>query len=387
MNDGTVSSAFFDQEIDRTKTASVKWDRYSSQDVLPLWVADMDFGAPPAVQRALVSRAKHPIYGYTHASKQLIGLVVNYLETHHNWSINPDWLIWLPGAVPALHAACRLVDQKDAIASLFPIYPPFLSAPKAMGRRLKRIHLVPGEQGLTPNLQALEAACATDSRLLLFCNPHNPTGRVYSRQELDGIAATVVKHDALLVSDELHCDLVLEPSVKHTCIASLNREIEQRSITLFSPSKTFNLAGLGFAYAVVPNESVRKRFRQAISGIIPYVNLFGYVAGEAAYHDGWQWHRALIDYLHRNRECIRQSLAHFPRVKSSPPEGTYLYWIDLTEYPMRDWGAFFANQGLGLSDGADFGAPGYVRLNFACPRTRLQVAMNRIHAAIEALER
>lgn len=387
MNDGTISSAFFDQPTDRTHTASVKWDRYAGQDVLPLWVADMDFRTAPVIQRAIMKRARHAVYGYTHASERLTAVVVDYLARRHNWLVSPDWLVWLPGAVPALHAACRLVDQGQPVASLFPIYPPFLTAPKAMGRRLQRIPLMSGKEGSTPDLQQLDGACAAGSRLLLFCNPHNPSGRVYSPGELDGVARTLTKHDTLLLSDELHCDLVLEPGVKHTPIASITKDIEQRSITLFSPSKTFNLAGLGFAYAVIPNGSLRKRFVQAINGIVPYVNLFGYAAGEAAYRDGWEWHCALIDYLRENRECIRQALAPFPRVKATPPEGTYLYWMDLRGYPMRDWGAFFAERGLGLSDGADFGAPGYVRLNFACPRSQLRVAVSRIHAALETLER
>jgi cystathionine beta-lyase len=256
-----------------------------------------------------------------------------------------------------------------------------------MGRRLSEVPLVTESGRAVLDLDRLERAFADRGRLFLFCNPHNPLGRVFAEKELAAFAERALRHNVLIVSDELHADLVLEPGRHHRPLAAVAPELAARTITLLSPSKTFNLAGLGFGYAVIPDTQLRRRFRAAIEGILPYVNALAYAAAEAAYTQGWDWHAALIRYLCANRDRVTEALGAFPGVMATPPEGTYLYWMDLRDSGIGKPLRHFVRHGVGLSDGADFGAPGFARLNFACPRTMLDVALGRIAAALRTAER
>lgn len=370
----------FDRVIDRRGTASVKWDRYPP-DVLPLWVADMDFPAPDAVVAALETRAAHGLFGYTHAQPSLIEAVRAHLRAHYDWPIEADWLVWLPGAVPAIHAACRLVGERAPVLTTTPIYPPFLSAPHHMNRERVKLPLAHDAGQATLDLDGFEHAFTPDS-LFLFCNPHNPTGRVFSEAELAALAERARKGGGLIVSDELHADLVLERSRRHRPLVAVAPELAPQTITLFAPSKTFNIAGLGLGYAVIPDAALRRRFKSAIAGILPYVNALAYDATEAAYREGGDWHAELIDYLRGNRDRITEAVADWPNVEATPPEGTYLYWLDLRKTGLDNPVKHLEKHGVGLSDGADFDAPGFARLNFACPRATLDEALRRITLAL-----
>ncbi|MGH8428399.1 MAG: MalY/PatB family protein [Gammaproteobacteria bacterium] len=376
----------FDHVPDRRGTASVKWDRYGGRDVLPLWVADMDFPAPAPVIEALANRVRHGVFGYTHVSESLVEAVLAHVDEHYAWTIEREWLVWLPGAVPALNAACRLIARENAVVTTTPIYPPFLAAPVNMGRQLSEVPFDTESERAVLDLDRLERSFADRGKLFLFCNPHNPLGRVFTEPELVALAERALRHDVLIVSDEVHADLVLEPGLQHRPLAAVAPELAARTITLLSPSKTFNLAGLGFAYAVIPDAQLRRRFRSAIDGILPYVNALAYAAAEAAYTDGWNWHAALIRYLRANRDRVTEALAALPAVGAAPPEGTYLYWMDLRDSGIEEPVRHFVRHGVGLSDGADFGAPGFARLNFACPRATLDVALGRIAAALRTGE-
>ncbi len=372
----------FDRAIDRRGTQSVKWNRYGARDVLPLWVADMDFPAPAPVVRALSRRVAHGIFGYTHASEGLVEAALAYVRGHQGWTIAPDWLLWLPGTVPAIHAACRLIARDDSVVTTTPIYPPFRSAPGRMERDCIEVPLATGRNRAALDLDRLEAAFANGGRLFLFCNPHNPSGRAFACSELEALAERILRHDVLIVSDELHSDLVLEPGAHHHPLATLSPELAARTITLYAPSKTFNLAGLGLGCAVIPDPDLRNRFKVAIEGVLPYVNALAYAAAEAAWRDGWNWHAALIRYLRANRDRVTEALAKLPRVHATPPEATYLYWLDLRDTGIENPVAHLERHGLGLSDGVDFGAPGFARLNFACTRATLDSALERLVAAL-----
>lgn len=375
----------FDRLVDRRGTGSLKWDRYAGRDVLPLWVADMDFAAPPAVVQALQERAAHGVFGYSHAPAELLEAVRDWLLQRYGWRIAAEELVWLPGLVVGLNVACRAVGGEGAeVLTLTPIYPPFLSAPELSGRGLVTVPMVREAERWGIDFEALERALTPASRLLLWCSPHNPTGRVWSREELERLADVCLRHDLVLCSDEIHADLVLEPGCRHLPTATLDAAVARRTITLMAPSKTFNLPGLNCAFAVIPDPALRARFRRAMAGIVPHVNLFGYAAALAAYRDSADWLAALLDYLRGNRDLVDAAVATMPGLRTAPVEATYLTWIDARDTGWENPAQVFEAGGVGLSDGREFGAPGFVRLNFGCPRKVLQDALERMARRLRA---
>jgi cysteine-S-conjugate beta-lyase len=378
----------FDIVIDRSGGDSIKWNKYAGRDVLPLWVADMDFAAPPAVREALHRRVDHGVFGYGQPWPSLVEAVQEHLETEYRWSIEPDWIVWLPGLVTGLNVASRAVDGPVFTAT--PIYPPFLSAPALAGRALVTAPLRQAEDGWSWDFEATEGALKQyDARLFLLCHPHNPVGRVWRDDELERVAALAYTHNMVVCSDEIHCGLVLDPSRRHRPFATLSPEAAARSITLMAPSKTFNVPGLGCAFAIIPEPRLRRDFRGAMNGIVPHVNTLGLVACEAALRHGAPWRAALIDYLCGNRDRVERAVAAMPGLSVAPVEATYLAWID-TGGSGIDWPSrFFEHGGVGLSDGSDFGSGNayrrFVRLNFGCPRTILDHALERMAQALAAL--
>ena len=377
----------FDAIVDRSGSDSVKWAKYAGRDVIPLWVADMDFAAPPAVIAALHSRIDHGVFGYNQPTASQVEAVVAYLERHFAWRIDPEWIVWLPGLVSGLNVACRAVGAPgDAVFTATPIYPPFLSAPIDSGRRLASAPLVRDSGGWLWDFPAVDAVLRSSrTKLFLLCHPHNPTGRVWHADELWQIAALAEKHDLVVCSDEIHNGLVLSPQCQHQLFATLSPELAARTITLLAPSKTFNIPGLGCAFAVIPAARLRQDFRQAMHGIVPHVNALGMVATEAALTLCDDWHAALLDYLRGNLRAVERAVAALPGLDMRPVEATYLAWIDAREFA-ADRGVgnparWLEQHGLGLSDGADFGAPGFVRLNFGTRRALLDEALARLARA------
>ncbi len=373
----------FDTPVDRRGTGSEKWDKYRGKDVLPLWVADMDFTSPPEIIRALRQRVEHGVFGYGAPPAELAPAIRDYLAAEYGWEVAPDGLVWLPGLASGLHLACRAAgNEGDGVIVCPPIYPPFLAAPRRAGRALISVPLRQRDGRWEHDLAALEQAVTLRSRLLMLCHPHNPVGRVYGREELTAVADFARQHDLIVCSDEIHCDLILDADKRHVPFAALGADAAQRSITLMAPSKTFNLPGLGFSFAVIPNAELRQRFRAVMAGIVPPVNIFGFVAAKAAYREGAAWRRALLDYLRQNRAAVTAAVAALPGLAMVPPQATYLAWIDARGLGLADPARFFEEAGVGLSDGKDFGAAGYVRLNFGCPRSTLEEALRRIAQAI-----
>ena len=374
----------FDRPVDRRNTASLKWDKYAGRDILPMWVADMDFVSPPAVIDALRERIDHGVMGYTRPPLSLVETVVEVLKQRYGWEIEPEWIVWLPGLVTGLNVACRSVGgDGDAVVTATPVYPPFLHAPPLAPRTLVSIPLLLDDKGWHWDLAQFEAKLTPRTHLLLLCNPHNPVGRAFHREELLDLMAICERHDVIVCSDEIHGDLILEPGRRHIPTATVSPVSQERCITLMAPSKTFNLPGLGCAFAVIPNEPLRRRFRKTMTGIVPSVNLLGYTAAEAAFRHGWDWHRELLDYLRQNRDLVHQAVSRMPPLKTFLPEATYLTWIDARDMEVANPAAFFEAAGVGLSDGKDFGAEGWLRLNFGCRRALLEEALGRMQQAIE----
>ncbi|MDT3672029.1 MAG: PatB family C-S lyase [Aromatoleum sp.] len=378
----------FDSPIDRRSQPGDKWGRYADRDVLPLWVADMDFAAPPAVLDALRRRLEHPVFGYTDAWPSLVDAVVEGIARDHAWRIEPDWLVWLPGVVSGLNLACRAIGEPgDEVFTATPVYPPFLTAPGNSDRRLVTRPLVLIDGRWEWDRASVETALSPRTRLLMLCNPHNPVGRVFDRDELGWLVDLAERHDFTICSDEIHCGLVLDDEVAHTPIAALDDSVARRTITLMAPSKTWNIPALYCAFAIIPDPALRRRFRHEMRGLVPHPNLLGMVAAEAAYRDGGPWRAALLAYLRRNRDAVLIAVASMPGLTMVPPEATYLAWIDCRAAGLADPAKFFEDAGVGLSDGSAFGMPGFVRLNFGCPRTVLAEALGRMQRALEDRQR
>ncbi len=369
----------FDQVIDRSGTFSTKWDKYAGRDVLPLWVADMDFASPPSVVEALKTRIEHGVFGYTDAPESLIEAVRTYARVHYRWALEPDWLVWLPGLVPGLNLACRAVGQAgDAVLTAIPVYPPFLRAPQLADRALITVPLVDRGLDWGWDFDAVEAAVTPMTRLLLLCHPHNPVGRVWREHELGRLIEIAKRHHLIVCSDEIHGDLILNPEVGHEPLAVVDAAFASRTITLLAPSKTWNLPGLGCSFAVIPDPALRRRFRHEMAGLVPGVNVLGLTAAEAAYRDDGAWRNALLDYLRGNRGVLQEWFAGSRRLKLTVPEATYLAWIDARAIDPVNPLPQFEALGVGLSDGRDFGFPGYLRLNFGCRRALLTAALDRM---------
>lgn len=377
-----------DTEIDRRRSDSLKWRRYQGTEIVPMWVADMDFASPREVTDALIKRAEHGIFGYCSAPEELAQLVVDHLLERYGWQIEPQWIVWLPGLVTGLNVFCRAVGREgDRVMAMTPVYPPFLSAPGNVDRELQEIPLLYGDAAWGIDFNGLETAIGPDTRALMLCHPHNPTGRVWRRHELLELAAICDRHDLLVCSDEIHCELLLDEQLAHIPLASLNEKAARRTVTLMSASKTFNLAGLGCAYAIIPDEIVRRSYHRAMAGLVPYVNIMGYVAMEAAYRYGEKWHQELLRCLRKNRDLIEAWVRQMPGIRMHRIEATYLAFLDLTAYGLPDPAAFLEREAeVGLSDGAEFGAPGFVRLNFGCPARVLQKALDRMQRALSKLK-
>jgi len=376
----------FDKLVDRNGTASLKWDKYKGSDIIPLWVADMDFPSPPEVVEALHERVNHGVFGYTSAPESLGETVQTMLRQEYGWEIKREWLIWLPGLVCGLNVTCRAVGERnDGVFTFTPIYPPFMTAPVLSGRSLVSAHLYLHGTRWEMDLDKLERAITPRTRLLLLCNPHNPTGRVWSRKELEDCAALAERHNLVICSDEIHSGLVLDGRRRHIPMAMLSPEIADRTITLNAPSKTYNIPGLGCSFAVISNPGLHRDFRGAMNGIVPHVNLFGYVAAQTAYQYGEPWRRDLLDYLRSNHELVCQAVEDMPGLSTTPVEATYLSWIDTRQAGIEQPARFFEQAGVGLSDGGDFGLPGFVRLNFGCRRELLKEALKRMGDALRNL--
>lgn len=377
----------FDHVPERRGTDSQKWQKYADRDVLPLWVADMDFKSPPAVIDALHARVEHGIFGYARPVKSTVEAVVNALEQRYGWRIDPAWIVWLPGLVVGLNVTAQAFAQPDEeVLTLSPVYPPFMSAPKNSARVSVQVPFALQSSGWTIDWDALERAVTPKTRLFYLCNPHNPLARVWRREELVRLAEFCERHNLLLCSDEIHCDLILDPTLPHVPTSVLSPEIAARTITLMAPSKTYNVPGLGTSIAIIPDTMRRARFIRAAAGIVAEVTCLGFTACEAAYRDSEPWRQALLSYLRGNRDYLLETIAReLPGVRvEAPVEATYLLWMNVSALGLENPAAHFERHGLGLSDGAMFGAAKgtHVRLNFGCPRATLVEAMRRMKAAL-----
>lgn len=371
--------------VDRSGTYSEKWEKYAGRDVLPFWVADMDLPTAPFVLDAVRERLGHPILGYTRTPEPAVRAFVDWVGRSYGWQVREDWLVWIPGVVPGFNVAAHaLRDLGRDIVIPAPVYPPFLRVPRQAKLRGVVSPLRREAGRWLMDFDHLEANITPDAAAVLFCNPHNPTGRVYGRDELDRLARLVLAADTVLISDEIHCPLILDPACRHIPVASLGKEIEVRTISLFAPTKAYNFPGVGVAVAVIPDATLRERFEDAGKGLLGGVSPLAYAAATAAFNDRSAWLREQNAFLASNARVLGREVAAIEGVATTHVEGTYLAWLDVRALDLPAPAAWFEAFGLGLSDGVEFGAPGFLRFNLGCSRAMLDAGIERLRQGAEA---
>ena len=373
----------FDKIHSRQNTGAMKWDVYQGRDIIPMWVADMDFRSPPQVISAMRERVDHGMFGYTWATDELNQVIVEQCERRYGWEIDASWLVWTPGLGAALTTCCRAVGENDdEVIVQRPIYSPFLRAAEFSHRKMIAEPMVLQNDHWEMDFDSFENRLTPRTKLFLFCNPHNPVGKVYSREDLEWLAEICVSKNLVVCADEVHCDLILDQDKRHIPFASLNEKIADQTITLMAASKTYNLAGLYCGFAIIKNSDLRNRFKQAMEGIVSGISPVSFVGTLAAYRDSEDWRLALLDYLRQNRALVEQRIKAMPKVSMTHVEASYLAWINAQPLGVDNPVSFFEAAGVGLLNGAGFGGPGYVRLNFGCPRSQLAAALDRMEQAL-----
>ncbi len=376
----------FDRVIDRRASDSNKWRKYPP-DVLPLWVADMDFASPPAVVQALRDRVEHGFFGYLMEKPELHEVVAERVAKRYGWRVSPEAVVPLPGVIAGFNLALRaLTSPGEGLLVQTPVYPPILRAAGNHGLTRDEHALTRGADGrYTVDLGTFARALRERTRAFLLCNPHNPVGRVFERAELEGMAAACARRDVWIIADEIHGDLPLDGR-RHVPIATLSPEIEARTLTFMAPSKTFNLPGLKCAVAIIPNATLRERLAAAVADLVPKINVLGHAAAVAAYREGDPWLEALLRYLEANRTVLANDVPRrLPGVTLAPPEATYLAWLDCRGTGIADPFTFFLERAkVALNDGRLFGpgGEGFVRLNFGAPRALLTEGLERMARAL-----
>ncbi len=386
----------FDEIIERKNTDCVKYDKlesyFGAKDLLPLWVADMDFKVPPCISEAIIERANHEIYGYTFRGDSCINSIQNWLKTRHNWVIPKDWISSSPGVVTGLSILLMsLTNEGDQIAIQSPVYHPFAQVINDTKRKLVVNPLRLTDEGYQMDFEQLEELAKNGLTALVLSNPHNPVGRVFTKEELVQLGNLANTYDFLIISDEIHQDLIYE-GYKHIPLASLSDELAQRTITCIAPSKTFNVAGLASSVIIIPNAKLKQKFETLLSSLhLNSGNLFGHTAMQAGYEDGAEWLDQLMDYLKGNVDFLRSYLKeNIPTIKLIEPEATYLLWLDCRSLNIDTEKLnklLIQKAGLALNKGTTFGndGEGFLRINIGCPRSVLEKALEKIKLIVDEL--
>lgn len=386
----------FDAVIDRSNNFAAKWSemdkKFGTNDLLPMWVADMDFKAAPCIIDALKERLDQGIYGYTTRPDSYNQSIVNWISRIHDWNIKSEWLVFSPGVIPTISVLIQeMTNKSDKIMIQEPVYSPFNSVVKDNGRELVISELVQLDDGsYVMDYEDIEAKIK-DVKLFILCNPHNPVGRVWSKNELKKLGDICLKHNVKVISDEIHSDIIFKNN-KHIPFASICEEFEQNTITCMAPTKTFNIAGLQTSYVVLPNEEDYKILDSAFARLdIRRNNSFSLVATEAAYNHGEDWLKEFLEYLEGNVDfAIKYIEEKMPSLKVKKPEGTYLLWVDFSKLGVSDEciaKALVEKGRVALNQGTSFGnsGKGFQRINLACPRSMVEEALVRIEKAITSL--
>jgi cystathionine beta-lyase len=386
----------FDEIIPREGTNCIKYDGrewiFKTNDVLPLWVADMDFRTPDFIVEAIKKRAEHEIFGYTFKPESYFKSIIGWMQRRHNWNVQKNWISFSPGVVAGLTLAIETFSNPgDEVVIQPPVYFPFFDCVKGTRRKLVENPLILENGRYTFNFDDLKSKITGNTKLLLLCNPQNPGGMAWTEKELQELSSICLKNNIMVISDEIHSDLVFEGH-KHIPFASISEEAAGNSVVFMAPSKTFNVAGLSSSAAIIPNKTNFARYERALGiGHLGMGNIFGTVALEAAYSHGDEWLAQMLDYIWDNYLFLEKFMSEkLPKVKVMKPEATYLIWLDFSEYGMNDSELFkftINEAKVGLNNGAKFGTggEGWLRINIGCPRKILEEALQRLEKAFSKL--
>lgn len=386
----------FNSYVERRGSGSMKWDlleeRFGDADVTPLWVADMDFRCPPEVCETLNCKLEHGVLGYPTVPDSLFSAVTGWQKQRHGWDVKKEWVSWAPGVVAGLSFSLEAFTKPgDEIIIQTPVYPPFFEIIELSGRRLAKNPLKRVDGKYTFDLEHLEKIVSPTCRVLILSSPHNPVMRVWTREELTALADLAKRKDMLILSDEIHQDIVFKDA-KHTCFASISEDAANRTLTFVAPSKTFNLAGLASSVAIIPNESLRKRYQSVLQRFHLFrLNMMGLLATETAYAKGAEWCDEMMEYMEGNRELVESFVKErMPKARMDHPEGTYIFWIDFSGYGLKgdELQRFLIDKAkVAMNDGRSFGneGDGFARINIGTTRTQLREGLERIAAALEKL--
>jgi cystathionine beta-lyase len=386
----------FDEPAGREGTDCIKYDRredtFGVKDIIPMWVADMDFNTPDFIVESLQKRLEHQIYGYSFRSSEYFHSMITWIKTRHNWTVEKEWISFSPGIVPALNFCTLAFTQPgDSIIVQPPVYFPFFSAAESHGRNLVYNRLTELEGKWDMDYNSLIAGIDNKTKMIIISNPHNPVGRVWTPEELNNLADICLKNNILIISDEIHCDLVL-PGFTHTPMASLSEKIAENTVTLIAPSKTFNLAGLSTSSVIIPNPVLRKSFNRIVDNLhVGNGNIFGNTASIAAYTNGYKWLDALLDYIDNNVEFVKDYCGKMiPEIVPVQPEATYMIWLDCRRFGMsgKDLQNFFVHKaGVGMNEGSTFGpgGEGFMRMNLGTTHQTVMKAMEQIERAVASV--
>lgn len=371
----------FDKFQDRKEFSSEKWLKFKDSDVIPMWIADMDFSSPMEILEPLKKRIEQGTFGYTLVPESLTDTLVARIKKS-GWEIEPDWITWMPGAVVGLNLACKtLLQPGDMVMTPSPIYKPFMSAPENMERGMVTTVMKDVNGRLELDFDEIKKLISGDVKMFFFCNPHNPGGTVFSKEEILKLIEVCAEYDVSICSDEIHCDLILDEK-SHLHLGSVNDYAKDNSITLLGPCKTFNLAGLPIAASIIPNPEIREDFRRNMEGVVSHVSTMAFVAAEAAYNDADSWHKELLDYLRINKQILLEGINSVEGLSLAGPEASYLAWINCKQAELISPGDFMIEQArVGVHKGEWFGDKDYVRLNFGCPRSLLEESISRLQKA------
>ncbi|WP_238900015.1 PatB family C-S lyase [Clostridium sp. YIM B02500] len=364
----------FDEVINRKNTSCSKWDGQGG-DYIPLWVADMDFKSPKPIINAIIKRTDHGVFGYTHDESSLKEIIYNFYKKEYNYKIKKEWIVLIPSVMPGATMACRIANGDMMFNT--PMYPHIRRLPGEVKCSAIEVPLKKFNGKYTFDFEAMQQKIDDNIKVFVLCNPHNPVGRVYSREELEELVKFCDENNLLLVSDEIHSELIFEG--KHIPVFTLNEKAKNISITLTSPAKTYNIPALPLGFAIIPNEEIQRKFKKEIYGVFGHPAVLSVEAFKSAYTECDQWKKELLQYLKENRDYVEERVCPIKGLKINHNEGTYLAWIDASEagieYPYK----FFLDKAkIKFSDGADFGKKEFVRINFGCPRANLKEAFDRI---------
>jgi aminotransferase/cystathionine beta-lyase len=373
----------FDIVTNRNYTDSIKWDLFSETNPIPLWVADMDFEAPKFISECIHERARHKIFGYTHEPANLKELICSYILEKFNWKINSEWIVITPNVVSSLYMITKEITKAgDYIIVPSPIYEHLTKASLSSGQKHIKADLTNENGRLILKEYTLNKIKKNKTKLLMFCNPQNPGGTVYKKNELLEIINFCLANDISICSDEIHSGLILDQFNQHIPIASLSKDISKKTVTLMSMNKTFNISGIGLGWAIIENPSIRNEFKKNLNGIMPSPNIFGYLTTQATLKFGDEWRNSLIEYLKENRNLVYKFIHKTQLLSCNQIEAGYLAWINCEKLALKDPFNFFLKSGVALSPGVQFNAPNHVRLNFATQKKNLKEALKRMEFAM-----